>query len=55
MQNKKSLTNKKKFKKQKEKKESMKEKGSTVCTNVECKLRRAGCKGFEGCPGYKGK
>jgi len=27
----------------------------TICTNVECKLRRAGCTGFEGCPGYKGK
>jgi len=26
-----------------------------ICTNVECKLRKAGCKGFEGCPGYKGK
>ncbi|OGW51448.1 MAG: hypothetical protein A2Y81_07495 [Nitrospirae bacterium RBG_13_43_8] len=28
---------------------------STICTNVECKLRKAGCKGFEGCPGYKGR
>jgi hypothetical protein len=27
----------------------------TICTNVDCKLRKAGCKGFEGCPGYKGK
>lgn len=27
----------------------------TICINVECKLRKAGCKGFEGCPGYKGK
>jgi hypothetical protein len=27
----------------------------TICTNIECKLRKAGCKGFEGCPGYKGK
>jgi len=27
----------------------------TICTNVECKLRKAGCKGFQGCPGYKGK
>jgi hypothetical protein len=55
MQNIKSLTNKKKYKKKKEKKESPKETYITVCTNAECKLRRAGCKGFEGCPGYKGK
>jgi len=27
----------------------------TICTNSDCKLRKAGCKGFEGCPGYKGK
>jgi hypothetical protein len=49
------LTNKKKFKKQKEEKESTKETYITICINVECKLRRAGCKGFEGCPGYKGR
>ncbi|MDA8173741.1 MAG: hypothetical protein M0018_04010 [Nitrospiraceae bacterium] len=23
------------------------------CGNKECRLRRAGCAGFEGCPGYK--
>jgi 16S rRNA (guanine527-N7)-methyltransferase len=23
-----------------------------ICVNFECKLRRAGCFGFEGCPGY---
>jgi hypothetical protein len=27
----------------------------SICTNVECRLRKAGCTGFEGCPGYKGK
>ncbi len=26
-----------------------------VCINVECRLRKAGCRVFEGCPGYKGK
>jgi 16S rRNA (guanine527-N7)-methyltransferase len=24
-----------------------------VCVNIECRLRKAGCRGFEGCPGYK--
>ncbi|MBF0457155.1 MAG: hypothetical protein HQK99_04585 [Nitrospirae bacterium] len=24
-----------------------------VCINKDCKLRKGGCKGFEGCPGYK--
>ncbi len=24
-----------------------------ICINKECKLRKQGCKGFEGCPGYK--
>ncbi len=26
-----------------------------TCFNVECRLRKAGCRGFEGCPGFKGK
>ncbi len=26
-----------------------------ICSNMECKLRRAGCYGYEGCPGYKSK
>ncbi|MBF0540740.1 MAG: hypothetical protein HQK91_04740 [Nitrospirae bacterium] len=25
----------------------------TICINKECRLRVKGCKGFEGCPGYK--
>jgi hypothetical protein len=25
-----------------------------ICTNGSCRLRKAGCRGFEGCPGYKG-
>ena len=25
----------------------------TICINSDCKLRKAGCKGAEGCPGYK--
>ncbi|MBF0568504.1 MAG: hypothetical protein HQK95_06495 [Nitrospirae bacterium] len=24
-----------------------------ICINKDCKLRKGGCKGFEGCPGYK--
>jgi hypothetical protein len=24
----------------------------TICANRECRLRKAGCRGFEGCPGY---
>jgi 16S rRNA (guanine527-N7)-methyltransferase len=28
--------------------------GETVlCVNRECRLRKAGCRGFEGCPGFK--
>lgn len=26
-----------------------------ICINPTCKLRKQGCRGFEGCPGYKGK
>jgi hypothetical protein len=26
-----------------------------ICTNVSCRLRKAGCRGFEGCPGYMSK
>ncbi|MCI4625261.1 MAG: hypothetical protein L3V56_04790 [Candidatus Magnetoovum sp. WYHC-5] len=25
----------------------------TICINKECQLREVGCKGFDGCPGYK--
>jgi hypothetical protein len=28
---------------------------AAICTNTECRLRKAGCRGFEGCPGYKGR
>lgn len=28
---------------------------ANICFNTECRLRKAGCKGFEGCPGFKGK
>lgn len=24
-----------------------------ICKNTDCRLRKAGCKGFKGCPGYK--
>ncbi len=24
-----------------------------ICFNTECRLRKAGCRGFEGCPGFK--
>jgi hypothetical protein len=26
-----------------------------ICTNALCRLRKAGCRGFEGCPGYMSK
>lgn len=26
-----------------------------ICFNADCRLRKAGCRGFEGCPGFKGK
>ena len=28
---------------------------STTCVNSECRLRKAGCRGFEGCPGFKAR
>lgn len=31
------------------------DKAKSVCINKECKLRKKGCKGFEGCPGYMGR
>jgi hypothetical protein len=46
---------KKDFKKQEGMKKLSKEAYTTICTNMECKLRKTGCKGFESCPGYKGK
>jgi hypothetical protein len=36
-------------------KKSVKKLHATICSNAECKLRKKGCKGSEGCPGYKGK
>jgi hypothetical protein len=27
-------------------------KGFNSCANFSCRLRKAGCGGFEGCPGY---
>ncbi|HAM49168.1 MAG TPA: 16S rRNA (guanine(527)-N(7))-methyltransferase RsmG [Nitrospiraceae bacterium] len=27
----------------------------TICINAECRLRKTGCLGFEGCPGFKAK
>ncbi len=26
---------------------------ATICTNKDCKIRKAGCKGSKSCPGYK--
>ncbi len=34
---------------------SANKKQRTICSNADCKLRKKGCSGFEGCPGYKGK
>jgi 16S rRNA (guanine527-N7)-methyltransferase len=28
---------------------------TVACVNTECRLRKAGCTGFEGCPGFKGR
>ena len=28
---------------------------SHICINMECRMRKAGCKGFEGCPGFKAR
>ncbi len=41
----------------KDKKKSLEstDKFENICMNASCKLRKAGCRGFEGCPGYKGK
>jgi len=25
------------------------------CFNLECRLRKQGCRGFQGCPGYKSR
>jgi len=30
-------------------------KDAGICVNAECRLRKAGCKGFEGCPGFKAR
>lgn len=30
-------------------------KDANICINLDCRLRRAGCKGFEGCPGFKAR
>ncbi|MCL5421429.1 MAG: 16S rRNA (guanine(527)-N(7))-methyltransferase RsmG [Nitrospirae bacterium] len=30
-------------------------KSSDICVNAECRLRKAGCRGFEGCPGFKAR
>jgi hypothetical protein len=40
-------------KKRKEKREIQKGQKRSICSNADCRLRRAGCMGFEGCPGYK--
>jgi hypothetical protein len=37
-------------------KRSGEKQASTVCINKDCKLRKQkSCKGFEGCPGFKGR
>lgn len=33
--------------------ESEAAKDVNICANASCRLRKAGCRGFEGCPGYK--
>jgi len=29
--------------------------GPNLCINADCRLRKAGCRGFEGCPGFQTK
>lgn len=31
------------------------QKYTNICFNLNCRLRRAGCRGFEGCPGFQAK
>lgn len=26
----------------------------SICVNPDCRMKRAGCRGAEGCPGFKG-
>jgi hypothetical protein len=28
---------------------------SNICANASCRMRKAGCSGFEGCPGFKSR
>lgn len=42
-------------KSKKPERDSRKEAFAGICVNANCKLRKAGCKGFEACPGYKGR
>jgi hypothetical protein len=28
---------------------------ANICSNFSCRMRKAGCRGFEGCPGYLAK
>ena len=28
---------------------------ASICINAECRLRKSGCRGFEGCPGFKAR
>lgn len=34
---------------------NIKQKSTNICFNLDCRLRKAGCKGFEGCPGFKAR
>jgi hypothetical protein len=46
-------------KKRKDKEKKISETSSAgilnICANAACRLRKAGCRGFEGCPGYKAR
>jgi hypothetical protein len=47
---------KKNYVKQREMKITPAKEISFICFNKDCKLRKQkSCKGFEGCPGFKGK
>jgi hypothetical protein len=51
--------NRKTTKKRKDKGKKIPESSSAgilnICANAACRLRKAGCRGFEGCPGYKAR
>jgi hypothetical protein len=46
---------KKKYLKQLDKPDAGSGQPANICGNFSCRMRKAGCRGFEGCPGYLAK